>query len=351
MEHHLPVLSKAPEPYTAFIGTPEQIGLLAGALGKAQASFPPIARNKTAKVSLKTGGAYTIQYAELGEILALTRPKLGENGLAITHLLEGAELLCVLMHSGGGRLESRLQMPPRGLPQELGGWLTYMRRYLTCGLLGIAPEDDDDANVAAGDRETTETQARATHTTVGPKTPVAPTEADRFTEMEAAAAAGTIAAPKAPAKEYKLEPPGTVVVVLSPEALQKICIKQKEKGISDEHFKAWLSATLMIASRKLIPAALVPKVMMWLNGQPAPAPLPAPVIPAAPAIATPDQAAQEQLLYQILQHAADGGFNEATFLAFANDVTGTTIPTVNDLDKLEPNQLIDLLTALSKHGK
>ena len=82
------------------------------------------------------------------------------------------------------------------------------------------------------------------------------------------------ASPTAPASPGVLQsaaptpvPPPSPTSFLTAPQLQSLVICQKECGVSDEVFKAYLSATYQISSRKLIPVAVYQAVMTWLTQQ------------------------------------------------------------------------------------
>lgn len=118
------------------------------ALAQAQLQFKPITFNATAKVQLKSGGSYEFSYADLPKILDCTREALSKNGLSISSRVAEHQVWMDLRHESGEMITSCLPIKSLDRPQELGSILTYYRRYLLCGLLGIAAEEDDDANVA-----------------------------------------------------------------------------------------------------------------------------------------------------------------------------------------------------------
>lgn len=127
------------------------LGALAAALAKAQSSFPAINRDKEVTVQTKTGGSYKFKYAPLDSILAAVRAPLADNGLAIAQLLDDGELVTMLLHKDGARLSGRVALPNVGdNVQALGSAITYLRRYSLQAMLGIAAEEDDDGNRAAG---------------------------------------------------------------------------------------------------------------------------------------------------------------------------------------------------------
>lgn len=119
-------------------------GSLAGALAKAQAAFPPIVRDKEVAVR-----SYSYKYAPLDAILSAVREPLSVNGLAIAQLLDGPDLVTLLLHESGSTLSARTPLPPWEGVQQYGSMVTYIRRYALTAILGIASEDDDDGEAAA----------------------------------------------------------------------------------------------------------------------------------------------------------------------------------------------------------
>lgn len=122
---------------------------LATALACFQAEMPIVTKTRTAKVSMKGGGSYSYTYADLADVTAQSAPILAKYGLAFATYPQqtesGAVLVGMLLHKSGQHLEGSL--PIRGnTPQELGGWLTYGRRYLLGCLTGIVTEDDVDGS-------------------------------------------------------------------------------------------------------------------------------------------------------------------------------------------------------------
>lgn len=129
--------------------TSEAINELAGALAKAQGEI---------KGALKdaTNPFFKSRYATLDAVWDACRGPLSANGLSI---IQGASTpheatVCVttmLLHSSGQWIRDALTLPAGdGGPQETGSALTYARRYGLSAMVGVAPEDDDDANAAQG---------------------------------------------------------------------------------------------------------------------------------------------------------------------------------------------------------
>lgn len=139
----------------------ERRAQLYGALAKAQGEFPTIPRDRTVRVQMKTGGSYTFAYAPLDTILREVRPALARNCLGITQTFDGERLVTLLVHEGGGTIESSMQLPRQGSSwQEYGSAVTYARRYAITALLGIASEEDDDGNAASGNVATPQERSK-----------------------------------------------------------------------------------------------------------------------------------------------------------------------------------------------
>jgi hypothetical protein len=128
------------------------VGPLAAALAKAQMQFPPITRDKTVTVQTKTGGSYSFKYAPLDSILGAVRGPLSANGLVLVQMLDSGGLVTTLIHESGASLSGRVDLPQTADIQGLGSAITYLRRYAIQAVLGIAAEEDDDGNRAAGNR-------------------------------------------------------------------------------------------------------------------------------------------------------------------------------------------------------
>ena len=131
----------------------ETIGELSKALGKAQSEFPQIKRSQ--KVNFATAGGTRIKYsyAPLSEIFDAIRKPLAENGLAISQpmtIIDGKLIVeTVLSHSSGEWISGQILIESqKSDPQSIGSALTYARRYSLSALLGIASEEDDDAEGA-----------------------------------------------------------------------------------------------------------------------------------------------------------------------------------------------------------
>lgn len=146
---------------------PEDMGEFFGALAAAQAAFGPIERTLTAKVTSRREGAagYSYDYAPLDAVLEVARPVLAGQGFALIQapqvLQNGVLVRTMVAHKSGRWIQNDLKLACQvGVAQEVGGAITYAKRYALLALLGIAPESDDDGAKASGrDQETFRRQA------------------------------------------------------------------------------------------------------------------------------------------------------------------------------------------------
>lgn len=94
------------------------------------------------------------KYATLAGVLQAVRPLLQKHGLSVTQGMKPCEhgflLRTVLWHESGGSIDSELPVPltDKDTPQSIGSKITYARRYTLQAILGIASEQDDDAEAA-----------------------------------------------------------------------------------------------------------------------------------------------------------------------------------------------------------
>ena len=129
------------------------IGKLTEALAKAQIAFLPIKQTERVDFTTKTGGRKKYNYAPLSEVIDAIRKALSDNALAImqpTKLVEGKLIVeTLLSHSSGEWVKGEILIESQTQDaQSQGSALTYARRYALSSLLGIASEEDDDAESA-----------------------------------------------------------------------------------------------------------------------------------------------------------------------------------------------------------
>lgn len=125
---------------------------LAPALVAALADLTTVAKDRAADT-----GAYTYKYADIADVVRLTRPALAAHGLcALTPLHDhGDALACsvVILHTSGERLDLGPFPFPHGKDaQATGSMVTYHRRYALIAALGMAAGDEDDDGARAQPR-------------------------------------------------------------------------------------------------------------------------------------------------------------------------------------------------------
>lgn len=126
--------------------------MLHAALAKVQEKLPAIEKTKTAVIKHKDGGGqHSYKYADLADVAAKVMPLLGVNGLAFTafpiHRPDGKFGLDYhLTHESGASLDGWYEIRTDGLTiQDVGGRITYARRYILCSVTGVAADEDTDA--------------------------------------------------------------------------------------------------------------------------------------------------------------------------------------------------------------
>jgi hypothetical protein len=103
-----------------------------------------------------TNPHFKSKYATLASVREAVTPSLTKHGLSVVQLFEphgfeGVCIITVLMHSSGEWIQSKLVLPvAKKDPQGMGSAISYGRRYQLAAICGIATDDDDDANAAAG---------------------------------------------------------------------------------------------------------------------------------------------------------------------------------------------------------
>jgi hypothetical protein len=121
---------------------------LVGALAQSQTEFGPIEKDKTAKIT-STKGNYSYDYADLATVLAVVRPVLSKNGIAVfqpVRMQNGhVSVSTVLAHVSGQWIANDIAFKAgEGDPRSVAGIITYARRYGLITMTGVAPADEDD---------------------------------------------------------------------------------------------------------------------------------------------------------------------------------------------------------------
>ena len=138
------------------ISKSEHIGQLVAALALAQTEFETVFKGRE--------NTYThSRYAELQDVIKATQPALSKNGLVIIQVPirteQEAGVSATLAHKSGEHFSVDLLLPATMRAKEggtkfdaqsIGSAITYARRYTWQSLIGVAAENDDDGNAAAG---------------------------------------------------------------------------------------------------------------------------------------------------------------------------------------------------------
>ncbi|WP_020695291.1 ERF family protein [Reyranella massiliensis] len=132
----------------AFCGPSQEIAKLAAALCKAQSVIEG-AKKDSNNPHFKT------KYADLSSVWEAVRKPLTDNGLSIVQfprtVNNGVEIETTLLHTSGEYMSDVLWMPCTQMNAHgVGSAITYGRRYALMAVAGVAPEEDDDGNGAAG---------------------------------------------------------------------------------------------------------------------------------------------------------------------------------------------------------
>lgn len=174
-----------------------QCAQVCAALALAQGQFEAPQRTKTATVKGKTASGkeyeYTYNYAPLEEVIRVTKEPLAKNGLGRQQYLVSkgnqAFLRTIIWHASGEWIASDYPVfPTKDGHQGFAAGVTYARRYGLSLALGLAPEDDDDGNMADSRPAATRPAQRRTVTKQdAPEEESAPRSqatGDRFPELD-----------------------------------------------------------------------------------------------------------------------------------------------------------------------
>ena len=138
---------------TNIIQKSDSINEIALALCQFQADCPPMELDREVTVATKAGGQYKFKYSTMLNIVETSRPILHANGLSFTQLVgPDGTVTTLLMHKSGQYLSASLLIKGEQTPQGIGSAITYAKRYSLSSILGIVSDDDDDANIASGNK-------------------------------------------------------------------------------------------------------------------------------------------------------------------------------------------------------
>jgi hypothetical protein len=161
----------------------DTIGKLAAALARAHGKMPEIPKGKTAKVrSKRTDTEYSYNYADIADILKLVRPILAAEELAViqaTYMNDQVLMLeSRIVHSSGEWMSSTYPVCTIASHQDMGGALTYARRYSYCALVGVAADDDDDGASAGAPKPAKQQPTKEAPASNGARAPAAQRNAE-----------------------------------------------------------------------------------------------------------------------------------------------------------------------------
>lgn len=124
----------------------------AAALSDFQKECPPIAKDSTAKITTRSGGSYSYQYAELDHIAAKVRDPLHTRGFSFSwdSSTEGKMLtaVCTLRHVNGHSEKASFTLPVDSASamseqQKYVAALSFAKRMSLVQVLGLTTSDPD----------------------------------------------------------------------------------------------------------------------------------------------------------------------------------------------------------------
>lgn len=129
----------------------ENINELCKALAAFQSKVKTPKKTKTANVRSKKGeeSSFSYQYADLADVLEAINAAGPSCGLSYSQILTPNQdgklcIITVMMHTSGQWLQSEYRLPPASDNRDMGGNITYGRRYTIAPLFGLASDDDTD---------------------------------------------------------------------------------------------------------------------------------------------------------------------------------------------------------------
>lgn len=147
---------------------------LDAALAKAQGEFQPVEKNKT-------NPFFNSKYADLSAVWEACRQALSKNGISVTqwplHSEDGRLHVLTRIACNGEWMLARISVPmTKQDVQSYGSAITYLRRYSLSALLGLAADEDDDAQATQPPQQTrAATRQKAATSPQVAQEPLAPT--------------------------------------------------------------------------------------------------------------------------------------------------------------------------------
>lgn len=168
-----------PQALSVSVSHSESVGKLFAALAKAQGAMVAAAKDKE-------NPFFRSSYADLASVWDACRAALSANDLAVVQMPSvygnAVTVSTYLGHGSGEWIEGKITLLAYSSgPQDVGGAITYARRYGLAAAVGVAPDDDDDGNLATHGAQPPPRQPR---TPVKPKeTPQPPAAAGVLAEL------------------------------------------------------------------------------------------------------------------------------------------------------------------------
>lgn len=94
------------------------------------------------------------KYVTLDDLIESVRPSLDKFGMGFTQIVDGDQLVTEVFHvESDTSIVSKLSLGKPSAMQDLGGRITYARRYSLTAILGLSAEEDIDAKPVSDDVE------------------------------------------------------------------------------------------------------------------------------------------------------------------------------------------------------
>jgi hypothetical protein len=132
------------------LSTSPEIDQVAAALVEALPELGNLAKDREGKIQLNAGGSYSFKYADLKQLLDLSKPVLASHGLVVmqpaANAPGGARVHTLILHKSGQWIRDEGLFIPAAKntdPKAYGSAVSYARRYSLASMLSIAQADDD----------------------------------------------------------------------------------------------------------------------------------------------------------------------------------------------------------------
>jgi len=197
----------------------EQVDQLFAAMAEAQAmdGYGDIEKSRTARIkSKREGGAdYSYTYETLKDVIAATQPFLAKVGIAQFQFpFPGSNYVTIrtlLAHKSGqwisNDLSATIAMPE---PKDVGGGISYLRRYALKSVCNVAADNEDDAGEQTAHRSTAPRPAERRSQQAPPQQKSEPKASEPLTAQAPHAAPSTPSAPAAAVAQVLGARPGDV---------------------------------------------------------------------------------------------------------------------------------------------